>query len=82
MALPAAPPRLWSPDGLLPPVRRRAEGRRGRVLRCHARFDERLTADEVRRQARRGALQGALLAGIGIVVTVIVIGMLIEACVC
>ena len=52
------------------------------MLRCHARFDERLTADEVRRQARRGALQGALLAGIGIVVTVIVIGMLIEACVC
>jgi hypothetical protein len=51
-------------------------------FRRHARFGERPSADEVRREARRGALQGTLIAAsiiVGVIIGgTVLVGILIE----
>ena len=52
-------------------------------FRCHARFGERPSAEEVRREARRGALEGTLIAAsiiIGVIIGgTVLVGILIGA---
>jgi hypothetical protein len=48
-------------------------------FQCHARLQDTPSAGDVRRQARRGALQGTLIAAGVVIVTIIGISLIVEA---